>query len=65
MTQKNKQYIVRGQMNGGAAYLTTRVIKSPHGKYRWSKKNKEVATVLSEGQARGAVRHYGGTMVQI
>lgn len=65
MAQRNKKYIVCNTLFGGGAYLTTRATKTRAGKYRWDKSCREIATVLTEGQARAAVRRYGGRMVQL
>jgi len=60
-----KRYIVRTQQGSGAAYLQVRSNRSTDGKYRWDKTRREVAAVLTEGQARSAARNYGGKIVLI
>lgn len=57
-------YIVRVFDGTGSRYLVRRVSTTVTGsRYRWAKRSRDVAAVLSYDAARKVVRSYGGEMV--
>ncbi len=63
-SRTNSAYIVRDTTGTGSRYLVRRVSPTVSTRYRWAKRARNEAAVLSYDAARKVVRTYGGEMVQ-
>lgn len=62
-SRTNSNYIVRVYDGTGSRYLVRRVSPTSSNRYRWAKRARTEAAVLSYDAARKVVRTYGGEMV--
>lgn len=63
-SRTNSTYIVRDTDGTGSRYLVRRVSPTTSSRYRWAKRARTEAVVLSYDAARKVIRTYGGEMVQ-
>ncbi len=63
-SRTNSAYIVRDTNGTGSRYLVRRASPTTTGRYRWAKRARTEAAVLSYDAARKVVQTYGGEMVQ-
>lgn len=59
----NSNYIVRVYDGTGSRYLVRKASPVVGNRYRWAKRARTEAVVLSYDAARKIVRNYGGEMV--
>ena len=62
-SRTNSNYIARVYDGTGSRYLVRRVSPTATNRYRWAKRSRQEAEVLSYDAARKLVRNYGGEMV--
>jgi hypothetical protein len=62
-SRTNSAYIVRDTNGTGSRYLVRRVSPTATNRYRWAKRARYEAAILTYDAARKVVRNYGGEMV--
>lgn len=63
-SRTNSNYIVRDSTGTGGRYLVRKASPVVGNRYRWAKRARYEAAVLSYDAARKVVRTYGGEMVE-